>query len=111
MSLATDNHSFLMDLCRLMSDSGFQEFKQKYIRDWSDMETVILFMNMYEYFSKEYFHRFHKPIEDQQMVTLLQFVFSNPKLRKKAIRVFRDYQSSLCTSFETHVRKHPLLSR
>lgn len=104
MSLATGNN-FLQDLCRLMNQTAFQEFKTKYIRDWSDMETVLLFMNMYEYFSNEYFHRFQHKMSDEQMVSLLRFVFNDRTMRRKAIQVFRKYQASPNTKFQDHVNK------
>lgn len=106
MSLAKENNnSFLQDLCRLMDQTVFQEFRKKYIRDWSDMETVLLFMNMYEYFSNEYFHRFQQKISDDQMAALLQFVFNDRTLRRRAISVFRKYQASPSSRFEDHLNK------
>jgi len=85
---------FFNDLWRLMQNQEFQYFKSNYMKNWSDVETLFLYITMYEYIDKEFYHRFHKKIDKEQMSHILCTIFTKPKIRRRALEMFRSYQSA-----------------
>jgi hypothetical protein len=78
----------------MISNPDFQYFRQKYMKDWSDVETLFLYLTTADLIRAEYKSRYSKPIENDQLCLVLKQVFSTQGLRKIAIERFRDYQTS-----------------
>lgn len=83
---------FVEDFCELMKDEKLVRFRQKYIKDYSDIETVILWACLYEKMSKEYKDRYHQTIPNETSRKLFQFIFQDSNYRKKVIESFRRFQ-------------------
>lgn len=99
-SLTAAKNPFLVDLCNLMRNEEFMYFRQHYMKDWSDIETIFMFMFVYDYISTEYSKRFHRSITDCEMTRALQLVFTSHQVRP-IVQAFREMQN---------LNKKPLLS-
>jgi len=93
-SSKVSNNDFFKDFCSMISNPDFQFFRQKYMKDWSDVETLFLYLTTTDLIRAEYKSRYSKPIENDQLCLVLQQIFSSNVLRKIAIDRFRDYQTS-----------------
>ena len=93
-SKVSSNNDFFKDFCAMISNPDFQFFRQKYMKDWSDVETLFLYLTTTDLIRTEYKSRYSKPIENDQLCLVLQQIFSSNVLRKIAIDRFRDYQTS-----------------
>ena len=91
--MSEQQNAFIKDLCHLMNNPYFKQFKHRYMKEWSDVETLFLYIYMHEYISKEFSDRFAKKISDEQMSHILQLIFNTTELRKKSIELFRQYQN------------------
>jgi hypothetical protein len=85
--------SFLEELCNLMSSREFKYFREKYMKQWSDVETMFMYIYIHEYISVEYKRRFLKEITKEEMMNILRRIFLTPELRRQAVVMFRSYQA------------------
>ena len=92
MSIECRDNPFLTDFCRLMHNHDFKSFKDNYMKDWSDVETIFLYIYVYDYIAAEFRTRFGKEIMDDQMTKTLKLVFTHPDLRKSVVQIFRNFQ-------------------
>lgn len=88
-----DKHHFLTDFCRLMHNKDFRTFKENYMKDWSDVETVFMYIYVYDYIAAEFRTRFGKDIMDDQMANILRLVFTNVDLTRSVVQIFRNFQN------------------
>jgi len=95
--------TFLMDLCLLMDDERFRHFQEKYLDQWSDVETLFLYIYMFSYLQKRYQLKFGQPMEKDKMILLLQHIFKDKILRERAVLLFRQYQQDGVTGLSNHV--------
>jgi hypothetical protein len=77
-----------------MNNPLFKHFKTQYMKEWTDVETLFLYIYMYEYIATEFNLRFKADIDEKQMIQILQLIFTSPDLRKKSIALFRQYQQN-----------------
>lgn len=89
-----DDNPFFKDLYQLMNNPLFKHFKTQYMKEWTDVETLFLYIYMYEYIATEFNLRFKADIDEKQMIQILQLIFTSPDLRKKSIALFRQYQQN-----------------
>jgi hypothetical protein len=94
--LETSNRQnpFLCDFVTLMHNGQFQEFRHKYMKDWSDVETVFMYIYVYEFLSHEFRKQFHRSITDKELIKALQSIFSESDLRKTVVHMFRQFQQN-----------------
>ena len=106
---------FLDCLCGLLRSPQFQVFRQHYLRDWSDVETLFLYIRTAETVMLEYENRVNQPITDDKLKEILQYIFATPQLRRRAIEIFREDQirgpmlpsSSTATTNDASMRRLP----
>ena len=97
---------FLDELCSLMASKEFQYFRNQYMKQWSDVETMFMYIYMHEYITKEFLTRFHRPISKEEMIEILQRIFSQRDLRQQAVLMFRNYQCHADTILLQHNQKN-----
>ena len=84
------------DISTLMENEFFRSFFDKYMSNWQDIETVIMFMKVYEAFEK----------------TVLPMISPINKMEKKRIlslmteRSINDYEfrKNICTNMDTFTK-------
>lgn len=84
---------FIEDFCELMKDERLQKFRNKYVKDYSDIETIIMWACLYEKISKEYFNRYQQTISNDTVRQMFRYLFTNKQFRKKIISSFRKFQN------------------
>ena len=92
--MSSSSIDFFSDLYALMNNPDFRYFKGHYMKTWSDVETLFMYIVVYDYIAKEYTSRYSAAIDQDRMRTILRYVFSNKAYRSKVIQLFREYQSS-----------------
>tara|TARA_Y100000992_G_C21231867_1_gene475918 strand:+ start:75 stop:470 length:396 start_codon:yes stop_codon:yes gene_type:complete len=85
-------NSFFNDLVKLMKNTEFKEFYNKYFHDWTDIQTMIFYMKLYSTIEYEYNRRFNNNISDELMTYTLHSVMCNKETRKVAMKLFRDFK-------------------
>lgn len=85
-------NSFFNDLVKLMKNTEFKEFYNKYFHDWTDIQTMIFYMKLYSTIEYEYNRRFNNNISDELMTYTLHNVMCNKETRKVAMKLFRDFK-------------------
>jgi hypothetical protein len=98
--------AFLDELCSLMASKEFKYFRNQYMKQWSDVETMFMYIYMHEYITKEFLTRFHRPISKEEMIEILQRIFSQRDLRQQAVLMFRNYQCHADTILLQHNQKN-----
>lgn len=85
-------NGFFNDLVKLMKNTEFKEFYNKYFHDWTDIQTMIFYMKLYSTIEYEYNRRFNNNISDELMTYTLHNVMCNKETRKVAMKLFRDFK-------------------
>jgi len=85
-------NNFFSDLVNLMENKEFKFFYEKYFNDWTDIETMIFYMKLYQSITNEYYERFEKEISKEIITYMMQKIMSNENMRKVAIYCFRKYK-------------------
>ena len=98
---------FLNDLCTLMESPEFQYLREEYMKEWSDVETMFMYIFMYEYITKEYQQRFQRKINKGEMIQILQRIFCHRELRQQVVQLFRSYQNHANTILSSSPRPLP----
>lgn len=83
---------FLTEFCELMKDIKLRQFKKKYVNDYSDIETILLYFYLYENISQEYKNRYNHDISDDLFKDITKYIFSNEQYRQRLIESFRGFQ-------------------
>ena len=85
-------NGFFNDLVKLMKNTEFKEFYNKYFHDWTDIQTMIFYMKLYSTIEYEYNRRFNHDISDELMTYTLHNIMCNTETRKIAMKLFRDFK-------------------
>lgn len=88
----SNSSPFLDSLCGLLRSPTFQAFRHQYLRDWSDVETLFLYIRTAETVMLEYEQRAHEPLTDDRLKNILKYIFATPVLRRRAVEIFREDQ-------------------
>jgi hypothetical protein len=86
MDLATTTSStFYEDLVAVMTHQPFKEFLQKYTRTWSDAETSLMFIKLYQKLA-EYTD------DHDDVIRVINKIMCDRRARRNTIDNFKDFQ-------------------
>lgn len=89
-----DQTTFYQDLVALMATPAFQRFCQKYMSSWTDIETSLVFIKLYQALA-QYTH------EPEAIVQVVDRIMNNAVARRQTIQCFRDFQQNdRCIHFD-----------
>ena len=74
-----------MDLYKLMNNSEFREFYNKYFTVWTNIDTMIMYFKLYEIIEISFFKKFNRNITKKEILFLLNNIIKNNLLRKIVI--------------------------
>lgn len=94
LNLHHNQHTFLNDLSYVMTTPSFQQFFRTYMKDWSDTETLCLYIYLSQYILGQYRERYGEDMSPCQLETALRYVFETPSVRREAVTLFRHYQEN-----------------
>jgi hypothetical protein len=75
------NNHFLRSLTNVMEHPEFRNFFSTYIKDWSDVKTISMFMKLYEQTEKN--NNFN--LSNYQKLSIINEIIGNSKTRKQVV--------------------------
>tara|TARA_Y100000589_G_scaffold282574_1_gene280136 strand:+ start:112 stop:447 length:336 start_codon:yes stop_codon:yes gene_type:complete len=85
MKLDKKNINFFIDLYKLMNNSEFRNFYNKYFTVWTNIDTMIMYFKLYEIIELNFFKKFNRSIKKNEILFLLNNIIKNNLLRKIVI--------------------------
>ena len=80
-----NNNIFFQKLVYIMTDEVFKSFYDEFCQDKSDINVIITYMKLYTEIENMYQQKYNEKIKPAIMVKLLQDIFMDPVLRRKAL--------------------------
>lgn len=90
-----------MDLYKLMNNSEFREFYNKYFTVWTNIDTMIMYFKLYEIIEISFFKKFNRNITKKEILFILNNIIKNNLLRKIVINnyiLFKDSEQKYLTA-------------
>ena len=91
-------NNFFSDLCLLMKNPQFSNFYNAHFNDWSDIQSIIVYMKLYSTISHSFRSQYNRDITDEEMTFMLHNIMTNSKSRKFVFDIFNKYKSSFNNS-------------
>ena len=85
MKIQKKNINFFMDLYKLMNNSEFRNFYNKYCTVWSNIDSMVMYFKLYEIIEISFFKKFDRNITKKEILFLLNNIIKNNLLRKIVI--------------------------
>jgi len=101
MKIQKKNTNFFMDLYKLMNNSEFREFYNKYFTVWTNIDTMIMYFKLYEIIEISFFKKFNRNITKKEILFILNNIIKNNLLRKIVINnyiLFKDSEQKYLTA-------------
>lgn len=93
-------NTFYNDLMRLMNDPIFIDINQKYMKQWSDVEVMILYIKLYDII------RINNPHLDMtEIIIIIDYFMNNSTIRKQIIYLFTEYKKDNSLSIPEMIQK------
>jgi hypothetical protein len=87
-------NDFFNGLNNIMSNNDFRLFYDKYFGDITDVNTVILYMKLYETIQKEYKTIYNVDIQKELLVYMMKELMSDNNTRKNILESFYNYSNN-----------------
>ena len=88
-------NDFFRDLSRLMENKEFQSFHNKYLSDWEDAKTTMMYMKLYKDIKNKYSLSFSKEASKELVLFITKKIISNYETRGFIVEKFSDFQNGL----------------
>ena len=88
------NNNFIYDLCKLMNSSIFKSFYKKYCNTWLNINTIVMYLKLYEIIEISYYNKFNKKITQKEMLYILNNIIKNSILREIVVNNYKIYKST-----------------
>lgn len=88
------NNNFIYDLCNLMNNNIFKSFYKKYCNTWLNVNTIIMYLKLYEIIEISYYNKFNKKITQKEMLYILNNIIKNSILREIVVNNYQIYKST-----------------
>ena len=85
MDLAPPTTTFYDDLTAIMVHPPFRHFIEKHMTSWSDIETCVLFIKLYENLAQY-------TDDASAIIPVIDRIMNDASLRRKAVECFRGFQ-------------------
>jgi len=93
-------NDFFQDFIGLMQNIEFDNFYNKYFKNWSDIQTMLFYMKLYKAVEYGYKDKFKKSIEPELMTFILHKIMTDTTLRRSAVQIFNSFKESSITDKE-----------
>ena len=90
-----NQNDFFRDLSRLMENKEFQSFHEKYLSDWTDIQTTMMYMKLYKDIKNTYSLSFSKNASKELVLFITQKIISNYETRKFIVDKFADFKEGM----------------
>lgn len=89
------NKSDLMhDLYILMNNKVFKLFYNKYFTNWMNINTMIMYIKLYEIIEISFLKKFNRKIKKNEILFILNNIIKNPLLRQIVVNNYNIYKNS-----------------
>lgn len=78
-------NSFYGDFVKVMTSAPFRHFCTKYMKTWSDIEAILLYVKLYEMFDNLVNQ------DPSTIISVIDCIMNDNNPRRKAIDIFRDF--------------------
>ncbi len=89
-----EENDFFSKLDKLMQDKDFREFYDKYFKSYTDVQTVILYMKLYQTLETEYEKRFDEKIPKELLAFTMKEIFVDNTMRKITMESFNNFMNN-----------------
>ncbi len=83
-----NENCFFNDLDKMMSNSEFRDFYNKYFTDFQDIRLILMFMKLYETLEVEYKNHCGEEISNEAVIYIIKEIMCNNTLRKEVVESF-----------------------
>ena len=94
MKLDKKNINFFIDLYKLMNNSEFRNFYNKYFTVWTNIDTMIMYFKLYEIIEITFYKKFNRNITKKEILFLLNNIIKNNLLRKILINNYTLFKTT-----------------
>tara|TARA_B100001564_G_scaffold220914_1_gene186123 strand:- start:773 stop:1099 length:327 start_codon:yes stop_codon:yes gene_type:complete len=102
MKIQKKNINFFMDLYKLMNNSEFRNFYNKYCTVWSNIDSMVMYFKLYEIIEISFYKKFNRNITKNEILFLLNNIIKNKILRKIVIDNYILFKNSDQKYLTTH---------
>ncbi len=89
-----EENDFFSKLDKLMQDKDFREFYDKYFKSYTDIQTVLLYMKLYQTLESEYEKRFDEKIPKELLAFTMKEIFVDNRMRKITMESFNNFMNN-----------------
>jgi hypothetical protein len=89
-----EENKFFSNLDKLMQDKDFRDFYDQYFKSYTDIQTVILYMKLYQTLEDEYEKRFNEKIPKELLAFTMKEIFVDNKMRKITMESFNNFMNN-----------------
>ena len=87
-------NNFFNDLCEIMNDKKFKVFFKKYFTNYDEINTVMMYLKIYEMIEYYYMKKFNKEIDIRTMKIILNYIIKNNILRNIIIKNYEKFKKT-----------------
>jgi len=84
----------MLDLYKLMNNTEFRTFYNKYFDNWININTIVMYFKLYEVVEVSFFKKFKRPIKKDEMIFILNNIIKNRFLRKIVVDNYMLFKDS-----------------
>ena len=86
--------NFIFDLYKLMNNTEFRTFYNKYFDNWINIDTTLMYFKLYEIIEISFFKKFNRNITKKEILFILNNIIKNNLLRKIVINNYILFKNS-----------------
>lgn len=86
-------NDYLMYIYDIMENSKFNEFFQTHIHNISDVNTAMIYFNLFQMIKSQFEESFGRPIKKGEIIYMMKECMKNNFMRKAAIESSKQYTS------------------
>lgn len=85
-----EKNKFFRDLSNIMENPEFNEFFNKYLNNWLDVKSIIIYMKLYAEFKEKYNKINNEELDKEIIVFMLKKVMNDKELRSFSIKTIQE---------------------
>lgn len=85
-----EKNDFFRDLSNIMENPEFNDFFNKYLNNWLDVRSIIIYMKLYAEFKEKYKKINNEELDKEIIVFMLKKVMNDKELRSFSIKTIQE---------------------
>ena len=104
-----EKNTFFKDLSNIMENEEFNTFFKKYLNDWLDVKSIIIYMKLYSEFKEKYKKNYDEELDKEVVIFMLKKIMNDRELRSFSINTIKEKYDNKKINFFKELEK--LLNR